>query len=55
MSRLLHKLAHFFGWNTGDVYVFWHGERLMVGFKCDGCGKMQGVHESVTTRNGDKA
>jgi hypothetical protein len=30
--------------------VFWRGPRLMVGFRCHGCGSLDGVHESVTTR-----
>lgn len=45
-----HWLAHKLGWNTGTIEVFWQGPRLMVGFRCDGCGNLSGVHESVTTR-----
>ena len=54
MRRLLHKLAHFFGWNTGEVYVFWAEpqHRLMVGFRCHQCGELFHVHESVTERVG---
>lgn len=50
MRRALHWLAHRFGWNTGEVEVFWRGPRLMVGFRCHGCGALSGVHESRTTR-----
>ncbi len=45
-----HWLQHKLGWNTGSVEVFWRGDRLMVGFRCHGCGKLMGVHESVTER-----
>ena len=51
MNKLTHWIAHKFGWNTGEVAVFWQGARLMVGFRCDGCGTLSGVHESVTTRS----
>jgi hypothetical protein len=51
MNKLTHWIAHKFGWNTGEVAVFWRGARLMVGFRCDGCGTLSGVHESVTTRS----
>jgi hypothetical protein len=50
MRRLLHKLAHRFGWNTGEVEVWWQGRHLMVGFRCHQCGELRHVHESYTTR-----
>ena len=50
---ILHWLAHRFGWNFGTVDTWWtHGplehpdHRLMVCFRCAGCGKLSGVHES---------
>ena len=45
-----HWIQHKFGWNIVEVEVFWRDSRLMVGFRCHGCGKLQGVYESVTTR-----
>ena len=44
MSKILHKIAHWFGWNKGDVHTFYDDkERLFVGFRCSGCGKLEGV------------
>lgn len=45
--RLVHRISHWLGWNTGTIETWWEGERLMVGFKCGGCGKLQGIHEST--------
>ena len=52
MSGLIHRLAHRLGWTTGEVEVFWvdSPRRLMVGFRCHGCGQLRHVHESRTTR-----
>lgn len=42
---ILHKLAHWFGWNYGTIETWWEGEtKMMVAFRCN-CGKMQGVDE----------
>lgn len=47
-----HRIAHALGWYTGHVETFWalfrHGDdkRLMVGFRCDHCGDIEGVHEA---------
>ena len=50
MRRVLHRLAHFLGTNTGNVETWWEPNpctgRLMVGFRCDGCGELRGVHEA---------
>ena len=50
MARLFHWLAHKTGSNTGEVEVFWCGERLMVGFRCHGCGVLGHVSDTGTTR-----
>ena len=47
--KLTHWIAHTFGWNTGEVATFWQGQKLMVGFRCHGCGELSGVHESYVT------
>jgi len=47
---MMHRISHWFGWNTGEVEVFWRGQKLYVGFRCHGCGKLSGVHESCITR-----
>lgn len=40
-----HRLVHWFGWNGGTV-VTWRSRsgRLMVGFRCDRCGELAGIH-----------
>lgn len=50
LKKMLHKLAHRFGHNTGEVETFWHDQALMVGFRCHGCGELGGVHESRVRR-----
>ena len=50
---LFHWLAHKTGRNTGHISTWWYGDKLMVGFLCHGCGKIEGEHESFTTRDVD--
>jgi hypothetical protein len=50
MYRLFHWVAHKFGANTGDVEVSWVGNRLMAGFRCDGCGQLGLVSFTGITR-----
>lgn len=47
MKRLLHWVAHKFGWNFGRVYTELRGNDVWIGFKCDGCGEIQGFHKAV--------
>lgn len=47
MVRLLHWLAHALRWNYGRVETWHERGRLMVGFRCDGCGQLQDAHEST--------
>ncbi len=49
LRNLRHKIAHWFGWNTGAVAT-WHGKHgvLMVGFKCGICKKVSGVEKVPT-------
>jgi hypothetical protein len=52
-----HFIAHLLGWNTGEVVTFYVGRKLMVGFRCDGCGKLYGVQELIfppSLRQGEK-
>lgn len=51
MNKLIHQISHWFGWNGGEVVTFWRGRRLMVGFRCDGCGAISGLHESRITKD----
>jgi hypothetical protein len=49
MRKIFHWLSHRFGTNTGRVETWWEPDpctgRLMVGFRCDQCGELQGVDE----------
>lgn len=47
MKRMKHMVAHWLGWNRGWPYAFYRDGVLMVGFFCDGCGELSGVHEAV--------
>lgn len=42
MSRLLHWIAHWLGWNHGTIDSWWEGGKLVVGFRCS-CGKTSKV------------
>lgn len=42
---ILHRLAHLFGVNSGRVHSWHEGEKIMVGFRCEGCNTIEGVHE----------
>jgi hypothetical protein len=45
VKRLIHKLEHLFGWNGGRVETWYSMSGcLMVGFRCAGCGKLEGIH-----------
>lgn len=49
VSAILHRVAHWLGLNYGRVET-WHDEdRLLVGFRCTSCGRIEDVHE----RDGD--
>jgi hypothetical protein len=49
MRRICHRLTHTLGTNTGQVETWWEPDpcsgKLMVGFRCDGCGKLESVDE----------
>lgn len=47
LRKLLHCFSHLFGLNTGRCYSWWDGNKLMMGFKCNGCETIQGVHEAT--------
>lgn len=48
-----HWLAHLLGWNLGDVTTWWEGDSCFVGFKCAGCGKVQGTELLFRSRCGN--
>lgn len=41
---ITHAIAHLFRLNHGRVETFWRHGELFVGFRCDTCGRLQGVH-----------
>ena len=49
MKKAIHWIAHKMGTNTGQVETWWQDKRLMIGFRCDGCGSIEHVHESYVT------
>ena len=45
MKRVLHNIAHTLGWYSGRVETWWEEDKLMVGFRCKTCGRVEGIHE----------
>lgn len=45
--RLIHRINHWLGFNTGMVVSEWREEELWIGFQCSKCGKVNGWHKSV--------
>ena len=44
---MLHRIAHWLGWNRGRV-VSWTDEgRTRVGFMCAGCGRTSGIEDAT--------
>ena len=46
MKTLFHWLVHKLGWYYGTVVARWENDKLIVGFRCDTCGKVEGEHET---------
>lgn len=53
-KKLLHEISHKLSMNTGVVELWWEETKpmpsLMVGFRCDKCGRLSDVHESFITK-----
>lgn len=45
IKKLFHSVAHLFNWNSGNPESFWEGDKLMMSFRCSGCGERQSIHE----------
>ena len=43
MEKILHKIAHWLHWNYGVADAFYDGDKLMMSFKCTGCGKRSNI------------
>jgi hypothetical protein len=52
IARARHWVAHKLGQNGGQVECWWQDGKLLVGFRCDGCGKMDpsSIFESIGHR-----
>ena len=48
MKKVIHWIAHMFGWNGGKV-ITKRDEfgQLWVAFRCSGCGRVSGAHKSI--------
>ncbi len=46
MKSLLHRLAHLFNMYYGEVVTRLDGDKVIVGFRCDTCGRVDGEHEA---------
>lgn len=44
IKKIIHKIAHLFHCNYGVCDSFYDGDKLMMSFKCSGCGKREGIH-----------
>jgi hypothetical protein len=42
---MFHWIKHLLKINTGKCHSWWNDGKLMMSFKCDGCGKLSGIHE----------
>ena len=53
-KKVLHEIAHKLSANTGVIELWWEDTEphpaLMVGFRCDTCGRLSDVHESFVTK-----
>lgn len=45
MKKILHKITHLLGWNYGNCESWWEDDKIIMGFRCSGCGKLSGVHK----------
>ena len=45
--RALHRIAHWFGWNSGTVETWVDGRIIMVGFRCGTCGEISEAHPGM--------
>jgi len=52
-KKLLQKLAHLTRNNGGEIETWWENGTLMVGFRCHGCKKLQGITDTGIKSNPD--
>lgn len=46
MRFLLHRLAHLLKINRGRKVTFHLNRTLMIAFRCDSCGELEGLREA---------
>lgn len=47
IAKAKHRIAHWLGWNCGQVESWTaNNGKVMIGFRCE-CGKLSGVHPSL--------
>lgn len=55
LRRWRHRMAHRVGWHQGQVVTWWSPDgRIMIGYRCDTCGALSGVHAFVPTPHGGR-
>jgi hypothetical protein len=52
--RYLHVVAHLTDLYSGEVECWWQENKLMVGFRCRTCKKLEGIHESRRLKQASK-
>lgn len=43
-KKVLHRIAHKLHWNYGVADSYYEDGKLMMSFKCTGCGERSGIH-----------
>lgn len=51
---MFHWLMHKMGWNKGHIETWWENGSLMIGFRCNKCGKLEGVTTTGVKREKQK-
>ena len=46
MFKILHAISHWLGMTTGMVCSRWRNGVVEIGFRCDGCGRVSGIHKT---------
>lgn len=42
---MIHRLAHWLGWNLGRVETWTENHRTFVAFRCSRCGRLSGAED----------
>ena len=44
--KLIHKIAHWLGWNKGNPESHWEGKKLIMCFRCS-CGRLEDCFDAT--------